>query len=55
MTEHSQPTLGRRDRLCEAARKELTEWERRENEFQKADRKERATELQLPLDKIIVL
>jgi hypothetical protein len=46
MTERIQRTP---DRL-EAARKELSEFERRENEFRKKDREERAAELRLPLE-----
>jgi hypothetical protein len=54
MTKHAQLALERRDRLLEAARKELAKCERRENEFRKKDREERATELRLPLDKMKV-
>ena len=54
MTEHIQLSLERRDRLLEAARKELADFERRENEFRKKDREERAAELRLPLDRIKV-
>lgn len=46
------PQLGMtpRDRILEAARKELVEFERRESEFRKKDREERAAELRLPLE-----
>jgi hypothetical protein len=49
MTERTQPALTPRDRLLEAARKELSDCERREIEFRKKDREERAAELRLPL------
>ncbi|MET4483248.1 hypothetical protein [Bradyrhizobium sp. F1.13.3] len=39
----------RRDRLLQATRKELAEFERKEIEFRKQDREERAAELQLPV------
>ena len=51
MTERTE-AITPRDRLLEAVRKELAEFERRENEFRKQDRKERAAELRLPLIKI---
>jgi hypothetical protein len=50
MSEATQPGRARVDRLLEAARKELLNFERRENEFRKKDRDERAAELRLPLD-----
>jgi hypothetical protein len=49
MTEHTRLGRTRRDRYLEAARKELFDFERRENEFRKKDRVERAAELRLPL------
>jgi hypothetical protein len=49
MTERTQSP---RDRLLEAAKEELTNFERRENEFRKKDRQERAAELRLPLEEI---
>ncbi|MET3969116.1 hypothetical protein [Bradyrhizobium sp. S3.5.5] len=52
MTERTQMTLVLRDRLLEEARKELLDFERRENEFRKKDREERAAELRLPLNNI---
>jgi hypothetical protein len=51
MTERTE-AITPRDRLLEAVRKELAEFERRENEFRKQDREERAAELRLPLIKI---
>ena len=54
MTEHTDLSTTSRDRLLEAARKELIESERREMEFRKKDRQERAAELRHPLDKIKV-
>ena len=47
--EHNRPALGSRLLLAEAAQKELAEFERRENEFRKKDRAERAAELGLPV------
>lgn len=40
------------DRVIEEARKEMVKFERREIEFRKKDRTERAAELKLPLEKI---
>jgi len=47
--EHNRPTPESRLLLAEAAQKELSEFERRENEFRKKDRAERAAELGLPV------
>jgi hypothetical protein len=44
----------RRNRLLEAAQQEMIKFERKENEFRKKDREERAAELRLPLDAIRV-
>ncbi|MBR0967873.1 hypothetical protein JQ554_33350 [Bradyrhizobium diazoefficiens] len=49
MTERNVPGVVPRDQLLEVARKELVEFERRELEFCKKDREERAAELRLPL------
>ena len=54
MTERAQLGTAPRDRLLEATRKELADFERRESEFRKKDREERAAELHLPLDEIKV-
>lgn len=51
MTGHAQLAITPRDRFLEAAQKELIEFERREREFSKKERQERAAELQLPADK----
>jgi hypothetical protein len=40
-----------RDRFMKAAEKEMAKFERREMEFRKEDRKERAAELRIPLSK----
>jgi len=40
-----------RDRFLQAAEKEMLDFERREIEFRKKERKERAAELQLPIEK----
>jgi hypothetical protein len=52
MTEHFRLTLERRDPLLEAARRELAEWEERENEFRKKDRQELEAELRLPFRRV---
>ena len=49
MTERTQ-AISSRDRLLKAVRKELVDFERRENEFRKQDREERAAELRLPVE-----
>jgi hypothetical protein len=51
MTERPE-AISSRGRLLEAVRKELVEFERRENEFRKQDREQRAAELRLPVFKI---
>ena len=48
MTKHAELAVTPRDRFLEAAQKELIEFERREREFSKKDRKERAAELSIP-------
>jgi hypothetical protein len=50
MAERTQVSAETRDRLLEAIEKELTKFERKENEFRKKDRAERAVELRLPID-----
>jgi hypothetical protein len=52
MTGHTQLAVTPRDRFLQAAEKELIAFERREGEFLKRDREERAARLQIPLDKI---
>ena len=52
MTECTQSDMTPRDRLLDAAKKELATFERREHEFRKKDREERAAELRLPLEEI---
>jgi hypothetical protein len=52
MTGHTQLAVTTRDRFLQAAEKELIAFERREREFLKMDREERAAKLQIPLDKI---
>jgi hypothetical protein len=51
MTGHTQLAITPRDRFLQAAQKELIEFERREREFSKKERQERAAELQIPLTK----
>ncbi|XIA62668.1 hypothetical protein ACFIOY_24650 [Bradyrhizobium sp. TZ2] len=48
---HTQLAITPRDRFLEAAQKELAAFERKESEFRKKLRKERAEQLQLPADK----
>ncbi|MET4216322.1 hypothetical protein ACVWWG_008726 [Bradyrhizobium sp. LB7.2] len=54
MTENAHDDATRRNPLLEAAREEMIKFERKENEFRKKDREERAAELRLPLDAIRV-
>jgi hypothetical protein len=51
MTVHAQLAITPRDRFLQAAEKELVAFERREREFLKRDREERAAKLQIPLAK----
>lgn len=52
MTENEYRGMPRRNPLLEAAYEEMIKFERRENEFRKKDREERASELHLPLNEI---
>jgi hypothetical protein len=52
MTERTQLRQSPRAHFAEAAEKEMLAFERRESEFRKRDLRERAAELQLPLDKV---
>jgi hypothetical protein len=52
MTDYKQLVMTRQDRHLEAAQKELSNFERQELEFRKKDRRERAAEIGLPLEKI---
>ena len=52
MTGHTQLAITPRDRFLHAAEREIIAFERREQEFLKKDREERAARLQIPLDKI---
>lgn len=54
MTENTQHDTGRRNSLPETALEEMRKFERREREFRKKDRAERAADLRLPLDQIKV-
>jgi hypothetical protein len=51
MTGHTQLAVTPRDRFLQAAQKELIEFERREREFSRKERQERAAELQIPTTK----
>ena len=51
MTGHTQLAITPRDRFLQAAQKELTEFEKREREFSKKDKQERAAELQIPVER----
>jgi hypothetical protein len=48
MTGHTQLAITPRDRFLETAQNELAAFERREREFSKKERQERAAELQIP-------
>jgi hypothetical protein len=48
MTGHTQLAVTPRDRFLQAAQKELIEFERREREFSRKERQERAAELHIP-------
>ncbi|WP_426608965.1 hypothetical protein [Bradyrhizobium sp. McL0616] len=54
MTERTQQNADGRNRMLDAALKELARFERLESEFRKRDREERAAELRLPLDNLNV-
>lgn len=54
MTENAHHDAIRRNRLLEAALEEMQKFERRESEFRRRDREERAAYLHLPLDEIKV-
>jgi hypothetical protein len=54
MTERTQQRQSPRAHFAEAAEREMLAFERRESEFRKRDRRERAAELQLPLDNMTV-
>ncbi len=51
MMEDTHLSARSRDRLIRAAEKEMAKFERREMEFRRKDRDERAAELHLPLPK----
>ena len=52
MTDRIQWAMTPRDRQLEVAKKELVNFEKRENAFRMKDRVERAVELRLPLEEI---
>ncbi len=54
MTENTHHGATRRNHLLEAAHEEMVKFERKETEFRKKDREERAAELHLPLNVIKV-
>jgi hypothetical protein len=54
MTENTHHDAIRRNPLLEAAQEEMVKFERKENEFRRKDRQERAAELRLPLNEINV-
>ncbi|WP_441237149.1 hypothetical protein [Bradyrhizobium sp. 930_D9_N1_4] len=54
MTENTHHVAARRNHLLEAAREEMVKFERKENEFRRKDREERAAALRLPLGEIKV-
>jgi hypothetical protein len=52
MTGQTQLALTPRDRFLQAAQKELAAFERREQEFLKQEREERAVQLRIPTERI---
>lgn len=54
MTENTQHDAGRRNSRLKSALEEMRKFERKESEFRKRDRAERAADLRLPLDEIKV-
>ena len=54
MTENAHQGVISRNRLLEAALEEMLKFERKESEFRRRDREERAADLRLPLDEIKV-
>jgi len=54
MTEDTHLDSGKRNSFLAAAQEEMMKFERKENEFCRKDREERAAELHLPLGKINV-
>ncbi|WFU75879.1 MULTISPECIES: hypothetical protein [unclassified Bradyrhizobium] len=54
MTEDTHHDATRRNHFLAAALEEMAKFERKENEFRKKDREERAAELRLPLHEIKV-
>jgi hypothetical protein len=54
MTDNTHQAASSRKSLREAALEEMAKFERKENEFRKKDRAERAADLRLPLDEIQV-
>jgi hypothetical protein len=55
MTDHIELSLNPRDKFLVAAEQELVAFERREREFRKKLKRERATELPMPLIKQALL
>jgi hypothetical protein len=51
MTAHTQLAITPRDRFLKEAEKKMIDFERREIEFRKKERDERAAELRLPLER----
>jgi len=52
MTESTQHDAIRRNPQLEASREEMVKFERKESEFRRKDREERAAELRLPFNEI---
>jgi hypothetical protein len=51
--EQTQIAVTARDRFSQTVNEELTGFERREAEFRKAERKERAAQLNLPEERVV--
>jgi hypothetical protein len=52
MTGRTQLAITPRDRFLQAAQKEVAAFEERERQFSKKERKERAAELQIPVERV---
>jgi hypothetical protein len=52
MTGHTQLAITPRDRFLQAAQKEVAAFEERDRQFSKKERKERAAELQIPVERV---
>jgi hypothetical protein len=51
MTKHAQPPMTKYEQFLQQANEQMLAFERRESEFRKQDREERAAQLHLPIDR----